>query len=163
MFSLCFDFNVVFAFTILAFPDVCPHVFHIPTCSKRFKDRNSNVTLCSFSVSFNVSDVFRFTFLLWSFYLRTCLFQNIRMQSFCFTGHVFATVVSFFPLSLRSNDSEGTASCACNTGRDNKRGQDQNMDDTQTLFSLNDADGCREVKCQRVSQVRAQSVQCHFP
>ena len=50
----------------------------------------------------------------------------------------------------RSKDSEGTASCACNTGRDNKRGQAQNMDDVETLFSLTDADGCREMKCQRV-------------
>ena len=40
---------------------------------------------------------------------------------------------------------------ACNTGRDNKREQVQNMDDAQTLFSLDDADGCREMKCQRVS------------
>ena len=41
----------------------------------------------------------------------------------------------------RSEDSEGTTNRACNTGRDNKRGQVQYMDDAQTLFSLNDADG----------------------
>ena len=35
------------------------------------------------------------------------------------------------------------------TGRDNKKGQ--YIDDAQTLFSLDDADGCREMKCQRVS------------
>ena len=49
--------------------------------------------------------------------------------------------------NVRSKDSEGTTSCACNTGRDNKKRQAQNMDDVETLFSLNDADGCREMKC----------------
>ena len=52
---------------------------------------------------------------------------------------------------VRSEDSEGTTNRACNTGRDNKRRQAQYMDDAQTLLSLNDADGCREMKCQRVS------------
>ena len=51
----------------------------------------------------------------------------------------------------RSKDSEGTTSSARNTGRDNKRGQAQNVDDVETLFPLTDADGCREMKCQRVS------------
>ena len=64
---------------------------------------------------------------------------------------------------VRSEGSKGTANRACNTGRDNKRGQVPNMDDAQTLFSLDDADGCREVKCQRVTRVCAQSVQCHVP
>ena len=50
-----------------------------------------------------------------------------------------------------SEGSEGTTNRACNTGRDNrKRGQAQYMDDAQTLFSLDNADGCREMKCQRV-------------
>ena len=37
---------------------------------------------------------------------------------------------------VRSEDSEGTANRACNTGRDNKRGQVQHMDDAQTLCVL---------------------------
>ena len=53
---------------------------------------------------------------------------------------------------VRSEDSEGTTNRACNTGRDDKRGQQvQNMDDAHTLFSVNDADGCREMKCHQVS------------
>ena len=37
--------------------------------------------------------------------------------------------------SVRSEDSEGTTNRACNTGRDNKKRQVQNMDDAQhTLF-----------------------------
>ena len=37
---------------------------------------------------------------------------------------------------VRSEDSVGTTSSACNTGRDNKTGQAQNMDDEETLFFL---------------------------
>ena len=54
-------------------------------------------------------------------------------------------------LRARRKDSEGTPSCACNIGRDNKMGKAQIMDDVQTLFCLTDADGCREMRCQRVS------------
>ena len=51
---------------------------------------------------------------------------------------------------VKTDSEEGTTNRACNTGRDNKKRQDQYMDDAQTLFSLNDADGCREMKGQRV-------------
>ena len=47
--------------------------------------------------------------------------------------------------AARSKDSEGTTSRACNTGRDNNRGQAQIMDEVQTLFCLTDADDCREM------------------
>ena len=39
----------------------------------------------------------------------------------------------------------------------------QYIDDAQTLFSLNDAHSCRNIKCQRVSCVCDQSVEYHVP
>ena len=42
-------------------------------------------------------------------------------------------------------------SCAQHWQRQQEKRQAQYMDDAQTLFSQNDADGCREMKCQRVS------------
>ena len=67
-------------------------------------------------------------------------------------------VLTKFNENARSKDSEETTSCACNTGRDNRMGQTQIMDDVQTLFCLTDAasmhldaDSYPRMRCQCVS------------
>ena len=53
---------------------------------------------------------------------------------------------------VRSEGSEGTTNRACTQWqRQQEKRKAQYMDDAQTLFSLDDADCCREMKCQRVS------------